>query len=137
MSLLSEQIRSSFQNIISAFGLNLKSISENWVVLINKDYAIGVILDRDGLSYMYYDNASGGKAYNLGLYLVNKRRDQLIFVSDDRSSEPLVEYLEHNINVFVGHLTKAGQDILRGEKAWLREYSWPSVDFDKKILAIS
>lgn len=136
MSTLLEQVKSSFQQVISTFSLRVKGISENWVVLVNKDYAIGVILDRDGLSYMYYDRISDGKAYNLGLYLIRKRRDQLTFENNDKSLKPLDEYLKHNLDVFAGHLIIAGQDILSGEKRWIRDYSWPAIDVDKEVLVL-
>lgn len=126
-ALLKSEVESAFSGIIKRYRLIIREITENEVALIAASYAIGISLNRDGLSFMYYD-LTQKKGFNLGLFLINKRRELLTFDSSDKSDRPLPEYLRHNLEAFVRHLTSAGTDILKGDKAWIKQYSWPTVN---------
>jgi len=126
-ALLKVEIEAAFSEIINQYGLVVKEITESEVVLMASPYVIGISVDRDGLSFMYYD-LSLKKGFNLGLFLINKRRNLLVFEGSDKSDRPLPEYLRYNLEVFARHLKNAGTDILRGEKAWIQQYSWPAIN---------
>lgn len=126
-SILKSEVEDVFSEIIKQYGLIVKEVARNEVVLIAASYAIGISFDRDGVSFMYYD-LSQKKGFNLGLFLINKRRELLRFDSSDKSDRPLPEYLRHNLEVFARHLIGAGTDILKGDKDWIKQYSWPAVN---------
>lgn len=134
--ILQKNVKSAFSNLIDEYSFKVRKVDERSVVLVGSSYAIGILLDRDGLAYMYYDiSQPTKKGYNLGLFLIQKRRGQLVFSSDDKSGRPLEEYLSHNLSTFANQLTSAGKDILRGEKAWLKSYHWPAVGVSDEVLA--
>lgn len=136
-NLLLLNVRLAFSDIVRKYNLRVKEVDQNCVVLISESFGIGILLDRDGLAFMYYDlRGQMKKGYNLGLFLIQKRRDQLTFASDDKSDKPLDEYLSHNLAVFSNHLMNAGQDILSGDKGWIRQYSWPSTSVCDEVLAV-
>lgn len=133
MSLLLRcEVENAFSEIIKRHGLIVKVINESEVHLVAKSYVIGVSIDRDGLSFMYYYIAEQ-KVFNLGLFLINKRRALISFSSSDKSNRPLPEYLRHNLDVFSQHLMNAGDDILRGDRDWMKQYSWPPVSVNRKF----
>ena len=128
MSILSEdQVRSGFERIISEYGLHVFAISDDEIGLSHPRYVITVSLDRDGFSYLIYEK-SLRLGYNLGLFLLNRRRNLLKFESDDRSNAPFDEYVRFNLGVFQRHLLGAAQDILSGDENWIAEYIWSPVN---------
>ncbi len=135
-NILRNNIQKELSNIINNYNLVIKEVSNNLILLCGQYFAIGISLDRDGLSYLYYD--LGGKknnCYNLGLYLLQKRREKLNFVKEDKSDKSLEEYLSHNLLIFSKNLESACGDILSGDKAWLKQYSWPVNDISSEVLA--
>ncbi|KGD60306.1 hypothetical protein T9A_02699 [Alcanivorax jadensis T9] len=135
--ILQKNVKSAFSNLIDEYSFKVREVDESSVVLVGSSYAIGVLLDRDGLAYMYYDiSKPTKKGYNLGLFLIQKRRDLLVFGSDDKSDRGLEEYLSYNLSAFANQLTSAGKDILHGEKAWIKSYHWPAVTVSDKVLAV-
>lgn len=130
--LLRSEVEDVFSEVAKCYGLIFRGGNDGEVLLVAKSYVIGVSIDRDGVSFMYYDIAEN-KGYNLGLFLINKRRALLSFSSADRSDKPLPNYLRHNLDIFSRHLVDAGADILSGEKDWIRQYSWSPVNVNRKF----
>lgn len=91
-------------------------------------YAIDVVADRDGVSMVYFDESSmPPKGYNVFLYLMNKRRDLLVFPIPSQTGGSYSDFIEAQVESLARHAGTAGRDILEGFKDWIRGYSWPAI----------
>lgn len=128
-------VKKHMQDVISACGLVVVEINKHDILLRSKTYAIEILVDREGVSFVYFDTANRDvKGYNIYLYLVNKRRDRLVFASAKPEFASRAEMIDVEVNALTSHLREAGADILEGEKGWIRDYSWGSVVPSKDVL---
>lgn len=127
MGMLLGVVEKSLSELSSKYRLQIREGGDRSVLLTGCGFAIDIRLERDGLLYLYYDlEFDVIKVYNIGLFLFSKRRGLLRFEKEDKSSGTMKEYLEFNLTVFARHMQDAGQDILRGEKDWIKLYTWPA-----------
>lgn len=83
---------------------------------------------------VYFDKVSKpAKGYNILLYLINRRRDLLVFSESQTPAESYTEFIENQLASLARHLRTAGQDILSGARDWIKEYSWPTVFPDQIV----
>lgn len=136
MDLLSvDQLNSAFARVISKHGLKTAKLSGEAVVAYRSEYALVVMADRDGLSYVFYDKGTRS-GYNLGLFLYHKRRNILKFEIDDKSDQSWKGYVDFGLSAFERHLLSAAEDILNGEGGWIAGYSWPPVSMPAELIKL-
>lgn len=91
-------------DLISTYQWQLIEISDSEVLLKAGTYAIDVVADRDGVSMVYFDESSmPPKGYNVFLYLMNKRRDLLVFPSPSQTGGSYSDFIEAQ-----HHLSRGG-----------------------------
>lgn len=130
-------VRKDMGDLISAYALKLVEVSSNEVLLRSLTYTIDVIADRDGVSVIYFDTTQKpAKGYNVFLFLVNKRRDQLAFSKSRQVTTGYAEFVESEVRSLAAHLRDAGQDILAGSKEWIQSYSWPAIRAASEIAVL-
>jgi hypothetical protein len=131
---LTAMVQHAMLDLIDMHHLKLIAISENEVGLLAQTYVIKLFADKEGIHMIYFDKISLlTKGYNVTLFIINKRRDLLEFSIDEPNYIKRKDYIKHQLSVLAQHLDSAGQDILRGSKDWIDEYSWPTVRPDYVI----
>lgn len=121
-------VRRYMSDLITTYQWRLIEISDSEVLLKASTYAIDVVADRDGVSMVYFDESSTPpKGYNVFLYLMNKRRDLLVFTSPSQTGGSYSDFIEAQVESLTRHVSTAGRDILEGSKDWIRGYSWPAI----------
>ncbi|RNC71721.1 MAG: hypothetical protein ED859_03145 [Desulfuromonadales bacterium] len=140
MNNYSKIIEDKFSDIINRYGLVLAVKNQNETFLLGKIYAISIFIRRDELSIIYIDIASKNKftEYDLGLFMVSKR-----FSPSDFGEKK--EYSDHNeliaeaLNRYSKKLLQYCDDILVGDKEWLKSYPWNSsaVAEDTKLFLLN
>jgi len=110
-------------DLIAVYGLDVAVATENNVLLRGSTYAIDVIVDRDGVSFIYLDTTGRPMTgYNVFLFLQGKRRNRLEFLSEKPVISRRDEWLDLEVGGLARNLKTAGRDILEGSKDWLRDY---------------
>ena len=130
-------VQKCMNDLIATNGLGLVEISDSEVLLKSDAYTIDIVADRDGVSMVYFDKSAGPvKGYNVFLFLINKRRNLLIFSAGKPQANSYAEFIETEISSLAQHLRNAGQDLLSGSKEWIKGYSWPIVSPSGSIAAL-
>jgi hypothetical protein len=130
-------VRKYMGDLISNHALTLVEVSSNEVLLRSLAYTIDIVADRDGVSVIYFDTAQKpAKGYNVFLFLVNKRRDQLALSNIKQVTTSYTDFVESEVGSLAAHLRHSGQDILSGSKEWIQGYSWPAITAPLEISAL-
>lgn len=120
---LADAVVQHMGDLIVVYGLDVAVATENNVLLRGSEYAIDVIVDRDGVSFIYLDTMGRPMAgYNVFLFLQCKRRNRLEFLSEKPVISRRDEWLDLEVGSLARNLKTAGRDILEGSKDWLRDY---------------
>jgi len=121
-------VQKNMSDLIVAHTLELIEVSENEVLLKSGTFAIDILADREGVNMMYFDTTQTPvNGYNIFLFLLNNRRDSLVFSKNEPQVTSYAEFVESRLISLTQHIRNAGKDILSGSKDWIKIYSWPVV----------
>ncbi len=124
-------------SLIARYGLALVEVSDHEVLLKSATYAIDVTADRDGVSMVYFDTtAKPPKGYNVFLFLLHKRRNQLAPPAAVSNPTTYQELVECELNSLAQHVDRAGKDILEGSREWIKVYPWPVLQPDRHVASL-
>jgi hypothetical protein len=120
-------IKEVFGSLCQTYGLRIVPVDRNEVLFVSPKYAMYLYTDprENAISLLYLDivEQTGGirEVYNLDLFLVAKRSipspPKLTFALPELRVRAALRRIEE-------HLLEKGEDILKGEKEWLKDYHW-------------
>ena len=119
-------LRVAFESLIEKYDLKVVSVDDSEALVVGQKYALRFATDRDALNVTYLERNSHGQisAYTLRPLVMQK------FMPEDRAAygNPITieEKLSASLNVYASGLEKRCQDLLRGDKSWLRN-DWEDV----------
>lgn len=128
-----------FGAVCREYGLQVARISPREVALISREYAIYFFTEpneENAVSIEYFDISdrpdSVMMSYDLGLFLGAKRPvpppPKTSFVSDEQR-------MRAGFKRICEHFREKGEDVLRGEKGWLKDYppTWGIFPVESKL----
>lgn len=130
----SDMARRELADLALTHQLGMEVVHEHEILLRGESFVVSFSLDRDGVNCMYYDlQPSNPRGYNLGMFLMNKRRHLLNAAPKSTPNRSMAEIATSELAAFKRHLISAGTDVLGGSKLWLSEYPWPSVEIPDRL----
>jgi hypothetical protein len=114
----------AFHHDIETSQLRVCKVQDDEVLLVGQGFSLLTWLDRDGISMWYLDlDSDVPEMINLGHFLAMQRQwrlDESIPLDGSMQSQNL-----RGVKSFAKTLHEVGEDILSGDKTWLKLASMP------------
>jgi hypothetical protein len=119
---LEKLVRTYMAHILFNYHLATMPIDENRVLLRSFNSAFEIMATPDGVSMTFIDTEDPKlRRYGVDHFLLTARRDRLTFPGARPATHSFAEYTSSDLSLLALHLSAAGDDILRGDRAWLHE----------------
>ncbi|WP_145648475.1 hypothetical protein [Pseudoduganella lurida] len=123
---LLEVLAKIFSDLQLEYDLDLSLLTEDSATLRSKNYEIFLGIDYDGI-YASYFGKDEKLGYDLLGFLLECRRDRLIFAKIESDTATHKDYAVHQFSALARHLHDGSPDILAGEVTWKKSYRLPKL----------
>ena len=129
-------LRKKLCELIKDFNLSTFPDGENRAYISGTNLLIQVFATRDGVDITYIDQTEPTlPLYSINSLMLRARRDRLVFVPAEPRSTSFYDYVRIQLDVLARHLSRAGTDVLRGERGWMIEHGPSRADASSDIRA--
>lgn len=112
------QVKQCFSDLAQCYTLSIVELGSCEIALEGKGFAIVIFKDRDGISLSYIKaKGEGTREYPLGHFLATRRRWTA-------SNQP--DRIAAELESYALTLRDSAQDILRGDEAWMEDFTTSS-----------
>ena len=116
-------LRDRWYELIKNLNLLTTANGENRAYIYGPNLLLQIFATRDGVDIIYIDqNQPTLPLYSINSLMLRARRDRLIFLPAEPRNTSFYDYVKIQLDVLARHLSRAGMDVLRGERGWMIEH---------------
>ncbi|WP_174300568.1 hypothetical protein [Caulobacter sp. S45] len=129
-------LRERWLELIKSFNLSTAANGENRAYVSGPNLLLQIFATRDGVDITYIDRDQPTlPLYSINSLMLRARRDRLVLVPAEPRNTSFYDYVRLQLDVLARHLSRAGTDVLRGERGWMTEHGPSRADASADIRA--
>jgi hypothetical protein len=129
-------LRDRWNDLLRNYHLSTFPGGENRAYISGHNLLLQVLATRDGIDISYVDLSRPNlPLYSINSLLLRSRRDRLVLLPQTPRNTSFYNYVEIQLDILAGHLSRAAGDVLRGEHGWMQEHGPSHLDAGPDIRA--
>ena len=129
-------LREGWYELLKNFSLLTAANGENRAYISGPNLLLQIFATRDGVDITYIDQIRPTlPLYSINSLMLRARRDKLVFLPTEPRNSSFYDYVRIQLDVLARHVSRAGTDVLRGERGWMIEHGPSRADASADIRA--